>query len=144
MLAGKARDELGTIMQKSLAARLTETTSDKARAALQKERQKPLRSPILIAVAALCPEQPNIVDIENVEAVAAAVQNMLLTAEEMGLACMWRTGDTAYDPQVKKWLGLSVEDHIVAFVYLGYPALPQTERHPTPIEAKTAWLGWQD
>src|SRR2546430_17728156 len=67
---------------------------------------------------------------------------MLLTAEEMGLAAMWRTGDGAYDPQVKQWLGLAPEDHIVAFVYLGFPLIPKLERHPTPNEEKTTWLGW--
>jgi len=76
--------------------------------------------------------------------VAAAVQNMLLTAEEMGLAAMWRTGDGAYDPQVKQWLGLAPEDHIVAFVYLGFPSIPKLERHPTPYEEKTTWLGWEE
>jgi len=45
--------------------------------------------------------------IEDIEAASAAVQNMLLAAEELGLGTVWRTGDTAYDPQVKRWLGLT-------------------------------------
>lgn len=144
VLAGKAREELGAIMQRALAARMEETTSDKARAILNKEHNKPLRSPVLIAVVAQHTTQPNVIDIENIEATAAAVQNMLLTAEEMGLASMWRTGDAAYDPHVKQWLGLSAEDHIVAFVYIGFPAIPHTVRHPIAIEAKTIWLGWEE
>ncbi len=106
VLAGKVRTELGAVMAESLAARMAETTSEKAQAILNKERNKLLRSPVVIVVAAERPLLPKVVEIENVAAVAAAVQNMLLTAEEMGLACMWRTGDAAYDPQVKKWLGL--------------------------------------
>jgi nitroreductase len=143
VLAGKARAELGAIMAQSLAAHMEDTTSEKAQASLNKERNKPLRSPVLIVVAAEHPSQPNVIEIENIEAVAAAVQNMLLTAEEMGLASIWRTGSAAYDLQVKKWLGLSAEDHIVAIVYLGYPAAPQLERKPTPVAAKTTWLGWE-
>src|SRR6266513_4220800 len=88
VLAGKAREELGLIMAESLASHLDETASDKAQAKLNKERSKLLRSPIVIAVAAQLPRQPNVLEIENIEAVAAAVQNMLLAAEEMGLACM--------------------------------------------------------
>ena len=99
---------------------------------------------MVIAVAAEYPRQSNVVEIENVEAVAAAVENMLLVAEELGLAAMWRTGDAAYDPRVKAWLGLAPEDHIVAFLYLGYAAIPHQERQPIPIEKKTSWLGWED
>ncbi len=144
VLAGKAREELGTMMADSLAKRMDDTSSEKAQAQLSKERNKPLRSPVLIIVASESPKQANIIDIENVEAVAAAVENMLLAAEELGLAAMWRTGDAAYDPQVKSWLGLSPEDHIVSILYLGYPAIPHTERVPQPIAEKTTWLGWED
>ena len=144
VLAGKARVELGTIMAESLAAKMAETTSEKAQAVLNKERNKPLRSPVLIIVTSEQPQQANVVDIENVEATAAAVENMLLVAEELGLAAMWRTGDAAYNPRVKQWLGISTQDHIVAIVYLGYPAIPKLERNPTPIEAKTTWLGWEE
>lgn len=144
VLAGKAREELGAIMSESLAARLEETTSDKAQALLNKERNKLLQSPVVIAVAAEYPQQPKVLEIENIEAVATAVQNMLLVAEEMGLACKWRTGDAAYDPRVKQWLGLAPDDHIVAFVYVGFPAIPRLERHPIPFEAKTTWSGWEE
>lgn len=144
VLAGQSRQELGSIMAQSLAAQLQETTSDKSQALLNKERSKPLRSPILIIVAAERPSQPNVLEIENIAAVAAAVQNMLLTAEEMGLATMWRTGDAAYDRHVKKWLGLTPEHHLVALLYLGFPAIPQQQRFPIHFEKKTTWLGWQD
>ena len=144
VLAGKARAELGAIMANSLAKRLGDTANDKAQALLNKERTKLLRSPIVIVVAAEQPHQPNVLAIENIEAVAAAVQNMLLTAEEIGLAAMWRTGDAAFDPHVKQWLGLAPEAHIVAFVYLGYPAIPKLARHPTSFEEKTTWPGWQE
>jgi nitroreductase len=143
VLAGKARAELGGVMAESLADRLEETSSDKAQAVLNKERGKLLRSPVVIVVVAEPPHQPKVLEIENIEAVAAAVQNMLLTAEEMGLACMWRTGDAAYDPRVKQWLGLAPVEHIVSFLYVGYPAIPHLERVPVPFEEKTTWLGWE-
>jgi nitroreductase len=144
VLAGNAREELGTVMALSLAGRLEETSSDKAQAILNKERNKPLRSPVVIVVAAESPHQPNVMEIENIEATAAAVQNMLLTAEEMKLACMWRTGDAAYDPHVKQWLGLESGEHIIAFLYVGYPAIPRLERTPISFKEKTTWAGWEN
>ncbi len=144
VLAGKARNELGEIMAATLAEKLASTEQTNAQAIIDKERNKPLRSPVLIVVAAEHATQPKILDIENIEAAAAGVQNMLLTAEEMGLAAMWRTGDGVYDLNVKKWLGLAPEDHIVAFLYLGYPAIEVQERRPETIENKTVWLGWEE
>jgi nitroreductase len=143
VLTGKAREELGIVMAEALAARLEETASDKAQAMLKKEREKPLQAPIIIAVAVEQAHQPWERDIENIEAVATAVQNMLLTAEAMGLASKWRTGDAAYDPHVKAWFGLSPDDHLVAFVYLGFAAVPHLQRIPTHFASKTQWWGWE-
>jgi nitroreductase len=123
---------------------LEETTSDKAQALLDKERNKLLRSPVIIVVVAEPPQLPKVLEIENIEATAAAVQNVLLVAEEMGLACMWRTGDAAYDPRVKQWLGLAPDEHIVSFLYVGFPAIPHLERMPVSFKEKTTWLGWEE
>ncbi len=142
VLAGKARVELGEIMAESFTARMAEANHEKFDVMIAKERNKPLRAPVLIAVIAEQPKQPKEIEIENIEAASAAVQNMLLAAEELGLAAMWRTGEPAYDPKVKQWLGLEKKDHIVAFVYLGYPAMPRLERIPISAAKKTTWLGW--
>ncbi len=140
VLTGSARERLGEIMVTSLASRLAAEPSTNKQAMLDKEGHKPLRSPVLIVVTSEYPQQPNVLDIENIEATAAAVQNMLLTGAEMGLACIWRTGDAAYDPHVKQWLGLSPEDHIVAIVYVGFPAITTPDREPQPFSTKTTWL----
>ncbi len=153
VLAGEARAELGGVMAASLAERLGATgaalDSEKAQdlinqALISKERHKLLRSPIVIVVVSEQPRQPKVLAIENIEATAAAVQNILLAAEEMGLAAMWRTGDAAADPRVKRWLGVDAADHIVAFVYLGFPAMPKLERHPVSFKEKTTWIGWNE
>ncbi len=144
VLADKAREELGGVMARALAGRLEETTSDKAQALLDKERNKLLRSPVIIVVVAEPPQLPKVLEIENIEATAAAVQNMLLVAEEMGLACMWRTGEAAYDPRVEQWLGLAPDEHIVSFLYVGFPAIPHLERVPVSFKEKTSWLGWEE
>jgi nitroreductase len=144
VIAGEARVELGNLMATILAEKMPETTSEKAVAALTKEQNKPLRAPVIIVAASLEPSQPKVVDIENVEAVAAGVQNMLLVIEEEGLAAIWRSGGPAYEPRIKEFLGLKPHEHIVGFVYLGYPAVRRTEAHRTPHAQKTEWRGWND
>ena len=124
----------------SLRARLNEQDSEATQLKLWKEKQKPLRAPVVITVAtkgALRKQEPMI---EDIEAASAAVQNMLLAAEEQGLGTIWRTGDPAYDPLVKRWFGLTPEDHIIAFVYVGFPVQNRQIRVPTRFSAKTTWL----
>ena len=144
VLSGKYRQEVGDLLAQRLIERLPETTSEKAQAAIAKEGHKLMRAPVVIAVAWLKPNMAKVKDIENVEAVSAAIQNMLLVAQEEGLASIWRTGDGAYDPRIKAYFGLEPEEHIVGFVYLGYPAVPVSPREPTHFEHKTRWLGWDE
>lgn len=144
VLAGSARAELGEVMAEALLARASDLSGEKGEALLAKERSKLLRAPVVIVVAAEYPSQGQVLAIENVEAAAAAVENMLLVAEELGLAAMWRTGDAAYDARIKQWLKLAPEDQIVAFVYVGYPAIPRQPRQPVPFQEKTTWLGWSE
>jgi nitroreductase len=46
---------------------------------------------------------------------------MLLAATALGYGSMWRTGPPAYDHRVMRALGLTDDDAIVGFVYLGTP-----------------------
>src|SRR5262249_1989586 len=113
--------------------------SKKSQFQLLKECNKPLRAPVVITVAAKgVADQKEF--LERIEATAAAVQNMLLAAQEMGLATIWRSGSAAYDPQVKRWFGLASEAHIVAFMYVGFPKFSRQERIPTHFANKTTWL----
>ncbi len=148
VLAGRALEQLGAVMAASLRARLTATEGDQAgaesvTALLDRERSKPLRAPVVIAVAAVPSDRPKVVEIEEVAAVAAAVQNMLLAAEALGLGAMWRTGQPAYDPAVKRFLGLPDRAYLLAFVYLGYPDLPESRSHAREADQYTTWLGWE-
>lgn len=143
VIAGDERDALGDVMARAKVERMkrqgkeTEGEYDYAKA-------KTRRAPVIIAVAVEPADGPKVVEIEEVEAGAAAVQNMLLAAHELGIATIWRTGDPAYDPGVKRFLGLSERAHLIGFVYLGYPAaFPSRVRH-TPAEAVTTWRGWDE
>lgn len=146
VLANEARVELGTVMKQSLQSSQLESNRDgdpgDTATALEKEMSKPLRAPVVIAVAAVGSPQPKVVVEEEIAAVAAGVQNMLLAAEAVGLGAMWRTGKPAYDPRIKQFLGLAEDAHIVAFVYLGYPDLPPQRPRTRSAEQHTTWLGW--
>src|SRR5581483_4163116 len=102
------------------------------------ESQKPLRSPVLVVVSTRTDSDP-VVAAEDFAATAAAVQNLLLAASARGYAAMWRTGDIAYHPAVKSYLGLDPSDRIVAFVYLGERATKASQEQER-AEPKIRWM----
>jgi nitroreductase len=140
VVSGRARLEMGEVMAASLLERLQDDEDEErvdaeTEALLEKERGKPLRAPVIIAVACVPSSQPKVSEIEEVCAVAAAVENMLLAAEALGLGAMWRTGRPAADPRVKRFLHFPEDSQIVAFVYLGYPEITsqhERSRDPSP------------
>ena len=137
VLTGKGRETLG----ESMAASLKTKFPDLAPEALEKERQKPLRAPLLIAVAADLPGEPKVNEIENISAVSAACQNILLAANELGLGAIWRTGDVARDPLIKKFLGFTPDQYLVSFLYIGYPDNPAPVSPERPsFEDNTVWM----
>ncbi|HLJ69083.1 MAG TPA: nitroreductase [Chloroflexota bacterium] len=144
VLRGKARDELGNVMAESLRDRLGDVATPDAVAAIERERRKPLRAPVIVVVAAVASDLPKSVEVEEIAAVAASVEHILLAAEALGLGAMWRTGPAAYDPAVKRFLGLPVGAHIVSFVYLGYPDALEIPPRVKDFRPYTTWRGWAD
>jgi nitroreductase len=134
VLTGDARVALGNAMAESLLA--THPTASET--LLNAEREKPLRAPAIIAVAAHLTRGHKVPEHEQVHAVAAAVQNMLLTAHALGYGTMWKTGVAARAPEVKAALHFGPDDEIVAFVYLGTNAVPGPVRAAT-VEGKVEW-----
>jgi nitroreductase len=136
VLTGSARERLGEIMAQSLHKRNPEASAE----ALSKERHKPLRAPVLIAAGVHHPGLEKVLDIENVVAVSAAIQNMLLAVHALGLAGMIRTGDPATDPHVKDFLGLTHDQHLLGWLYIGYPVDEHKPTERPSFEDRTVWL----
>ncbi len=114
-IQGDARRRLGEVLAQSLERREPGVEPSK----LGSESNKAMRAPLIIAVAAAVRANPKVPDIEQVVAVGAAVQNMILAAHALGFGAFWRTGPAAYDSEVKKALGFSTQDSLIGFIYLG-------------------------
>ena len=136
VLTGIARDKLGEVMAASLLAQHPEFPQE----AFDKARTTPLQAPVVIAVGADRPTEAKVLEIENICAVAAACQNILLAAYALGLGAKWRTGEWARDSKVKEFLGLRPDQHLIAFLYIGYPEfVAQYEPRPS-FEDRTVWM----
>lgn len=136
VFTGDARNKLGDVMSASLRARRPEFP----REAFDKAQATPLRAPAVIAVGVDKPGEPKVLDIENVSATAAAIQNLLLAAHAMGLGAKWRTGEWALDPMVKEFLGFGTDQHIVGFIYVGYPEFIAEHAARPSFEDRTVWM----
>ena len=75
-----------------------------------------------------------------VAATAAAVQNLLLAAHAMGLGAKWRTGEWARDSKVKEFLGFAPDQHIIGFIYLGYPEFTAQPAPRPSFEDRVVWI----
>ena len=137
VLIGKGRERLGDAMAVSFKSKFPDIYAE----ALDRERAKPLRAPLVIAVAADKPAEPKINEIENISATSAACQNILLAANGLGLGAIWRTGDAARDPEIKKALGFAPDQHLVGFLYIGYPDFPSAvPAERLSFDDRTVWI----
>lgn len=137
-IQGEGRRTLGDIMAASLKRREPNVPE----AALLREREKTFRAPLVVVVAAKVSPGHKIPEIEQVVSAGAATQNMILAFHARGFASMWRTGLAAYDPEVKKALGLEAHDHIVGVVYVGTPlGLTAEDMRPDPTRFVELWNG---
>ena len=137
IVAGPARTAFGKV----LATALHQREPDALEATLDKERNKPLRAPLIIVVAARLREHRNVPAIEQIIAAGAAAQNILVAAHALGYGGFWRTGAAAYDDMVKTALGLGAQDAIVGFLYLGTPSATAAAPPPDVATRVMRWTG---
>ncbi|MEM8953738.1 MAG: nitroreductase [Verrucomicrobiota bacterium] len=139
LFTGDARQRLAHTLQ----AIYKETTpaenirSDK----LEKLGTNPLLAPLVIAIVMHRQDIEKIAELDEIAAVACAVQNMHLTASTAGLAAFWSSPPLLSSPQMNAFLKIGPKDKVLGLFYLGWPldkdAWPQSTRHP--IEEKLTW-----
>jgi nitroreductase len=127
-IRGPALERFGALLADVLKARMPDAPAD----SLARERAKALRAPLIVAVAARIQDNGKIPQVEQLLSAGAAAQNIMLAANALGYGAMWKTGDPAYDPNVKQALGLSEHDAIVGFIYLGTSSGAPRPAQPRP------------
>lgn len=94
----------------------------------------------LIAVYMKRGGNPNIPELEEICAVAAAVENILLGAEALGIAVLWSTGGMVLKPAMKDYLQLGEADKMIGLLSLGYTDEVARPGRRGSVEAKTKWV----
>jgi len=102
-----------------------------------KLRTKYARSPAVVLVWVKVDPQPLRAK-EDRDAVAAAVQNLLLAATSFGLGNYWATVPEVLEDCVRRFAHLGDDHDLVALVYLGWPT--GTAVAPERPEPQITWL----
>ena len=102
--------------------------------------QNPLKASHIIAIGMKRTITKNIPEIEDIEAVACAVQNIYLSVAAYGLGGYWTTGGITYNEKAKYFFGLGEQDRLLGFFYIGHVAIPSTGATRLPVEQKVFWV----
>lgn len=81
-------------------------------------------------------ESWNLVDVQSV---GAAIQNMLLAAQDLGLGTLWICDVFYAREELRKWLGAT--DQMIAAVSIGYPDESPPARPKKSWQEVTTWVG---
>jgi nitroreductase len=124
LLTGQARERFGA----RIAYAMHGAGDEPAR--VEKARTKYLRTPAILVVAS-GQGDTQLRTVENRDATAAAIQNILLGATARGLASFWSSCPRGCNDTVVEFCGFSESASIVGIVYLGH-ATQSAEAPPRP------------
>jgi nitroreductase len=126
LVSGESREALGELYAEALRHR--DPAADAA--ALDKARRMPLRAPLVIAVVATPQEHPKVPVQEQIITAGCVAHGLVNAAFALGLGAVWRSGEFSYDPWVLQGLGLTSNEQLVGYIYLGTPEV--APRVPAP------------
>lgn len=108
---------------------------------MRKMSENPLLAGAVIVLGMARRGGAKIPELEEIEAVACAVQNLALSVTAAGLAGYWSSPPLVYTRQFADWLGLGPEDRCLGLFYLGWPkagfTIPKASRKP--VAEKITW-----
>jgi nitroreductase len=135
-IRGEGRNRLGEVLASALQRR-DPTVSP---VLLEREKQKALRAPLIVVVAARIAANPKIPAVEQLLSAGAAAQNIMIASHALGFGAMWKTGEPAYDAGVKEALGLAASDEIAGFMYIGTSKV--APKAPVSLDPKDFVRSW--
>lgn len=137
---GEARVRLAGALQQVY--RETTVEADFRPEKLEKLGRNPLLAPVVIVVVMKRQVSGKIPRIEEIEAVACAVQNLHLSAAAIGLGGYWSSPPFIYTDAMRNWLSLGSDDQCLGLFYLGWPKAgsrwPEGRRRP--VTDKIEWF----
>jgi len=137
VLGPEARYAYGLALGERKARKLEDP--DAARTMRETVAEEHRALPCMIAVAVVNNENPEIRD-EDYAATMMAIQNIALTAVELGLGTHLKTGGVMGDSAARAAAGVRDDERIIAIVNVGTPADVPPAKKREPASAFTTWV----
>ncbi|MET7949111.1 nitroreductase [Micromonospora sp. NPDC005324] len=118
------------------------SASDPAQA--RRAAAKPRRAPLLLSIVFRPePNHPMVPEWEQLAAVVAMVQTLLLLLHARGWGAIWRTGPVIEQPPVLEYLGLRQDERLLGWLYIGTrpDGPPAHPREPVDIQSRISCPG---
>ena len=113
-IRGEARQALSEVFINAVKIRKPDVDA----AYLEKQGQKPLRSPLIVVLVASLQDDPKVPEIEQMLCTGAVANNMILASNALGFGSIWLTGYNTYDSNVCRPLCLAASERIIGFIYM--------------------------
>lgn len=138
-IEGDARHKAGEKLSSIFAKNNPDTDND----LLDFEQNRLTRAPLVIAVISTAtPDNPKVPEWEQILTAGAVCQNILLASNALGYAGQWLSEWYAYDEEFLSHLGLSKDERIAGFIYIGTAGKEPAERgRPDIKELTQKWQG---
>ncbi|CAM4281457.1 nitroreductase family protein [Lacicoccus alkaliphilus] len=142
VVQGEGREQLSDVMRKWATAKADDPGSPEAEKRIMKVAAKPMLAPtIIIVVLSRDLDNKKAVYTEDVCAVAAAVQNLLLEAHSKGIGAIWKSGAAYHAEPVKDFFKLRQDEEILGAVFLGESDMRKDVKvKRIPHREKTEWI----
>jgi nitroreductase len=124
---GDARAKAGEIFGKVFRAKNVTATPDQ----IEAEKKRFTHAPLVIAVVSRTAKHPKVPSWEQELSAGASAMNIVHAAHALGYVANWLTGWMAFDRDVLDALGLTVDEKIAGFIYIGKAERPAEDR-PRP------------
>ena len=135
-IQGDARGALG----EHLARRSRERDPAASDAAIEKDRQRFLHAPVIVAVVVAQGPDAKIPASERLLSAGCVCFALLQAAQAFGYGACWLTGWAAYDAGIRRVLGVGEDEAIAGFIHIGSIRTRAPERdRPDPAALLSDW-----
>jgi len=137
VIEGEAMQELSEVFEQAIIKR----NPDADEATVNKQKNKPLRAPLIITVIARITQNPKIPEVEQILSAGCAAQHIQLASRALGFGSIWLTGDNSYDMSVYEALGLQINERVIGFIYIG--TSPTIAQKKNRVDSNTITHYWK-
>lgn len=130
VFSGEARESAGEKIAEVFRTNRLDATADQ----IEFERRRLTRAPLAIAVVSRAAPHAKIPEWEQQLSAGAACMNLLTAAHAMGYVASWLTEWFAFDRAAMTALGLTEQERIAGFVYVGKAVKPPEDRERPKLD----------